>query len=173
MTSDACLRCTWGRTSGSTASTRGDGGARRIVGIVAANAEGSSKGSGVERDDGKATARDGEVGEGTRAGGEVTEVGEVEDEKDGPVIQLALAMLRFYRTQISPLTPPACRFIPTCSQYSMAAFKKFGATRGFVLTAWRIIRCNPWGGTGYDPPVWPPVRGFRDTAGPKEYPYDD
>ena len=44
-----------------------------------------------------------------------------EEEQDGPVIQLALALLRFYRTQISPLTPPACRFVPTCSQYSMTA----------------------------------------------------
>ena len=91
-----------------------------------------------------------------------------EEEKDGPVIQLALALLRFYHTQISPLTPPACRFVPTCSQYSMQAFRKYGASKGFVLTAWRIVRCNPWGGVGYDPPVWPPVTGFRDTAGPKD-----
>jgi putative component of membrane protein insertase Oxa1/YidC/SpoIIIJ protein YidD len=52
---------------------------------------------------------------------------------------------------------------------SARAFRKFGASKGFVLTAWRIVRCNPWGGTGYDPPAWPPVAGFRGTAGPKDY----
>ena len=52
---------------------------------------------------------------------------------------------------------------------SSRAFRKFGASKGFVLTAWRIVRCNPWGGTGYDPPAWPPVAGFRGTAGPKDY----
>lgn len=163
----------------------------------------------------------------TRTTPDVTqeETGEDEEEEDGPVIQLALALLRFYRTQISPLTPPSCRFIPTCSQYSMQArglhrctrgsplgffsnrnstrgrnkpmtlsmnlrnhedvddvrepdgnddeqhddrkrpfaraFRKFGASKGFVLTAWRIVRCNPWGGTGYDPPVWQGKRGDR------------
>ena len=62
--------------------------------------------------------------------------------------RVALALIRFYRTQISPLTPPSCRFVPTCSQYAMTAFRRFGPAKGLALTAWRILRCNPWGGWG-------------------------
>lgn len=78
--------------------------------------------------------------------------------------RVALALIRFYRTQISPLTPPSCRFVPTCSQYAMTAFRRFGPAKGLALTAWRILRCNPWGGVGYDPPRWPPV-GVGAVAG--------
>ena len=84
-------------------------------------------------------------------------VGDGEDRADGPVVALALALIRFYRTQISPLTPPACRFVPTCSQYAMDAFRTFGAGKGSLLTFWRLARCTPFGGKGYDPPRWPPV----------------
>ena len=90
------------------------------------------------------------------------------DDADDPATRVALALIRFYRTQISPLTPPSCRFVPTCSQYGMTAFRKFGPAKGFVLTAWRILRCNPWGGRGYDPPAWPPV-GLGGTAAPDDY----
>ena len=62
-----------------------------------------------------------------------------------------------YKDFISPVLPKACRFQPTCSTYSIDAIKKFGNTKGLILTAWRIARCNPFGGRGYDPPVWPPV----------------
>ena len=65
-----------------------------------------------------------------------------------PLVALALALLRFYKLAISPLLPPSCRFLPTCSEYAMSAFTQFGAARGFVLTAWRILRCNPFGGAG-------------------------
>ncbi|KAG1675904.1 hypothetical protein FOA52_001561 [Chlamydomonas sp. UWO 241] len=51
----------------------------------------------------------------------------------------------------------SCRFLPTCSSYSMDSYRKFGVWRGTVLTAWRLLRCNPWGGRGYDPTAWPPV----------------
>ena len=90
------------------------------------------------------------------------------DDADDPATRVALALIRFYRTQISPLTPPSCRFVPTCSQYGMTAFRKFGPAKGFVLTAWRILRCNPRGGRGYDPPAWPPV-GLGGTAAPDDY----
>ena len=63
----------------------------------------------------------------------------------------------FYKKFISPLLPPACRFLPTCSQYGVQAIEKFGPTKGLVLTAWRLARCSPFGGRGYDPPIWPPV----------------
>lgn len=65
--------------------------------------------------------------------------------------------IAFYKNWISPLLPPACRFLPTCSQYGAQAIKEFGSTKGLLLTAWRLARCSPFGGRGYDPPVWPPV----------------
>lgn len=63
----------------------------------------------------------------------------------------------FYKSWISPLLPPACRFLPTCSQYGVQAIQEFGPTKGLILTAWRLARCSPLGGRGYDPPKWPPV----------------
>ncbi len=57
----------------------------------------------------------------------------------------------FYQTCISPYTPPACRFTPTCSEYAKQALRKHGPIKGLWLAVWRILRCNPWGGSGYDP----------------------
>lgn len=57
----------------------------------------------------------------------------------------------FYRACISPLTPPSCRFTPTCSQYAVEALKKYGPVKGLWLTIRRILRCHPGGGSGYDP----------------------
>ena len=62
-----------------------------------------------------------------------------------------IMLIRFYQICISPLKPASCRFTPTCSQYGLQAFRKHGPIKGFILTAWRILRCNPWGGSGYDP----------------------
>ena len=62
-----------------------------------------------------------------------------------------IMLIRFYQVCISPLKPASCRFTPTCSQYGLQAFCKHGPIKGFILTAWRILRCNPWGGSGYDP----------------------
>lgn len=59
--------------------------------------------------------------------------------------------IRFYQRFISPLTPPACRYTPTCSQYTLEAIRKYGVLRGCWLGAKRIARCHPWGGSGYDP----------------------
>lgn len=64
---------------------------------------------------------------------------------------LLISLIRFYQRCISPLTPPACRFTPTCSQYTLEAIQKYGAIRGIWLGIKRICRCNPWGGSGYDP----------------------
>lgn len=47
--------------------------------------------------------------------------------------------------EISPLMPKSCRYVPTCSEYSMEAYKKYGVAKGTVLTAWRLCRCNPLG----------------------------
>ena len=62
-----------------------------------------------------------------------------------------IALVRFYQICISPLKPPCCRFTPTCSQYAIEALRKHGPIKGLLLAIWRILRCNPWGGSGYDP----------------------
>ncbi len=62
-----------------------------------------------------------------------------------------IALVRFYQRFISPLTPPTCRYSPTCSQYTVEALQKHGLLRGGWLALKRIVSCNPWGGSGYDP----------------------
>ncbi len=59
--------------------------------------------------------------------------------------------IRFYQLCISPLTPPSCRFVPTCSQYAVEAIRRHGVVRGGWLAVKRLLRCHPWGGSGYDP----------------------
>lgn len=77
-------------------------------------------------------------------------------EDDSPAVRAALAALDFYKTLISPLLPNTCRYLPTCSSYAKDAYRAYGVPKGTVLTAWRLMRCNPWGGRGYDPVQWPP-----------------
>ena len=67
------------------------------------------------------------------------------------VVALLIAPIRFYQRFISPHTPPACRFTPTCSQYALEALQKHGPLRGTWLALRRLLRCHPWGGSGYDP----------------------
>lgn len=62
-----------------------------------------------------------------------------------------LLPIYFYRYFISPLKPPSCRYTPTCSDYSIQAIKKHGVIKGIYLGTKRILSCNPWGGSGYDP----------------------
>lgn len=69
----------------------------------------------------------------------------------GLVSRLMLGLIWVYRNFISPLTPAACRYTPTCSQYAVEAIRKYGPFRGGWLAFKRILRCNPWGGSGYDP----------------------
>lgn len=64
---------------------------------------------------------------------------------------LLLLPVKFYQTCISPLKPPTCRYVPTCSQYAVEAIKKYGPVKGLILAVKRILRCHPWGGSGYDP----------------------
>ena len=64
---------------------------------------------------------------------------------------LLIQPVRFYRAFISPVLPPSCRFTPTCSQYAIEALRKHGPLRGLWLTLRRLLRCHPWGGSGYDP----------------------
>ncbi|MCW1953040.1 MAG: membrane protein insertion efficiency factor YidD [Flavobacteriia bacterium] len=60
-------------------------------------------------------------------------------------------LIKFYRGFISPLTPPSCRYTPTCSAYSLEALQKHGLFKGSWLSAKRILSCHPWGGSGHDP----------------------
>jgi len=67
------------------------------------------------------------------------------------LVWLLVLPIRFYQFAISPLLGPSCRFIPTCSEYARQALMKHGPIKGLYLAIWRILRCNPWGGSGYDP----------------------
>ena len=64
---------------------------------------------------------------------------------------IGIYLVKFYQKFISPLKPPCCRFRPTCSSYAIEAFMEWGFIIGFVLTVWRILRCNPFSKGGYDP----------------------
>lgn len=65
-----------------------------------------------------------------------------------------VGLVRVYQRVLSPLSPPSCRYTPTCSQYAVEALRRYGAVRGTLLAVWRLLRCHPWGGHGYDPPRW-------------------
>ncbi|MBR3750368.1 MAG: membrane protein insertion efficiency factor YidD [Clostridia bacterium] len=65
--------------------------------------------------------------------------------------RVALALIRWYKRSISPLQPPSCRFIPTCSEYTYQAIERFGVLKGCLLGLGRILRCNPFFKGGYDP----------------------
>ena len=73
----------------------------------------------------------------------------------GAIRRVAVAALilpgRFYQLCISPMLPPSCRYSPTCSQYAIEALRKHGPLKGLYLAVRRILRCHPWGGSGYDP----------------------
>ncbi|XP_057972162.1 UPF0161 protein At3g09310 [Malania oleifera] len=84
------------------------------------------------------------------------------DEVNNLGVKAALSTLRFYKSEISPLLPNSCRYVPTCSEYSMEAYKKYGVVKGTILTGWRLCRCNPLGGSGFDPPRW-----FGETRPPE------
>ena len=68
-------------------------------------------------------------------------------------------LIRIYQKALSPLLGKNCRFEPTCSQYAVEAITVHGCIKGCILAAWRIVRCNPWGGMGWDPV--PPKNDWR------------
>jgi putative membrane protein insertion efficiency factor len=76
----------------------------------------------------------------------------------------AAAPIEAYRRVVSPLLPARCKYEPTCSAYAVQAIREFGILRGFVLAAWRLLRCNPWSHGGFDPVaeqrVFPLTRHF-------------
>ena len=64
---------------------------------------------------------------------------------------LLIIPIKIYQIIISPLLGPSCRFTPTCSEYAVEAIQKYGPFKGSWLSFKRIMRCHPWGGSGYDP----------------------
>ncbi|HRD40807.1 MAG TPA: membrane protein insertion efficiency factor YidD [Bacteroidia bacterium] len=64
---------------------------------------------------------------------------------------IPIFLIKFYQYSISPLLPNACRYTPTCSQYSIDAINKYGIFKGGWMGFKRLISCGPWGGSGYDP----------------------
>jgi putative membrane protein insertion efficiency factor len=72
-----------------------------------------------------------------------------------------IAALRAYQLLVSPLLPPSCRFLPSCSDYAIEAVERHGVMRGVWLALRRLGRCHPWGGSGYDPVPQPAPRDCR------------
>ncbi len=68
-----------------------------------------------------------------------------------PLVRAAIAVINGYRHMVSPLRPPTCRFMPTCSQYAVEALAEFGLLRGSWLAAVRLGKCGPWHRGGWDP----------------------
>lgn len=64
---------------------------------------------------------------------------------------VAIFLITIYRKIISPFTHDSCIYYPSCSTYSLEAFKKYGLIKGLLKSSWRILRCNPWNKGGYDP----------------------
>ncbi len=66
---------------------------------------------------------------------------------------VALFLLRGYKWGLSPLFLPACRYVPTCSEYAMEAVERYGVVKGGLMAAWRVLRCHPLAKGGLDPVV--------------------
>ena len=69
----------------------------------------------------------------------------------GMASKISIMLIKGYKYMISPFLGKSCRFEPSCSTYALEAFSKYGFFLGFKLSLFRIIKCNPWGGYGYDP----------------------
>ena len=67
------------------------------------------------------------------------------------ITYILVKLIKFYKYLISPLIGHSCRYLPTCSDYSIEALKTFGFFKGFSLSIKRILSCHPWGGGGFDP----------------------
>lgn len=76
---------------------------------------------------------------------------------------IILLLVKFYRRVLSPLKAPCCKYYPTCSAYALEAVQRHGAVKGLALTAWRLLRCNPWSLGGVDPV--PEKFGFYTLSG--------
>lgn len=65
--------------------------------------------------------------------------------------RLLILIARAWQLGPSRILPPSCRFVPSCSEYAILAIRKYGAIKGSWLAGKRLMRCHPWGGSGYDP----------------------
>ena len=65
--------------------------------------------------------------------------------------KLLIKLIKIYKYIISPLIGPSCRYLPTCSEYSIEALKTYGFIKGFSLSLKRVMSCHPWGNSGFDP----------------------
>jgi uncharacterized protein len=70
-----------------------------------------------------------------------------------------LRLLRGYKRWISPVFPPSCRYVPSCSEYAIEALERYGVVRGGAMAAWRLLRCHPLAKGGLDPVVNRTMRG--------------
>ena len=82
--------------------------------------------------------------------------------------QLAIALVKGYQWTIAPILPRSCRYYPSCSHYAIEALGAHGLVKGGALAVWRIARCHPWGGEGYDPVPAPRPRERRSFGGHDE-----
>ena len=67
------------------------------------------------------------------------------------IAELLVSLVRVYQWTLRPFIGPHCRFEPHCSAYAVEALRSHGAIRGVALSAWRVLRCNPWNAGGFDP----------------------
>ena len=84
--------------------------------------------------------------------------------------RVLIGLVRGYQLIISPHLMSSCRYSPSCSVYAIEALRRYGAVRGTILAVWRVLRCNPWGGHGYDPPRW---FGEPEPEPPAVLPHED
>ena len=82
-----------------------------------------------------------------------------------PVEWLITRLIRGYQTTLSPGLGPACRYLPSCSDYALQAIEGYGVVRGGAMTVWRLLRCNPLSAGAYDPPYDPPHTAPCDETG--------
>jgi len=71
---------------------------------------------------------------------------------------VVLSLLRGYKWAISPMLSPACRYVPTCSDYALEAVDRYGVLGGSLMAMRRVFRCHPFAGSGYDPVTNPKAR---------------
>ena len=64
---------------------------------------------------------------------------------------ILIKLIKIYKYLISPFIGPSCRYLPTCSEYSIEALKTYGFAKGLMLSFKRILSCHPWGNSGFDP----------------------
>jgi putative membrane protein insertion efficiency factor len=82
-----------------------------------------------------------------------------------PLVRLLALLVRGYQLVFRPILPPACKFVPSCSDYAIEALRTHGALKGVGLAGWRILRCNPFSAGGYDPvPARHPTGGADHAA---------